>query len=748
MAESKSGEKRTFNITGMTCANCARNVERALNKVDGVSFAAVNLATQTAFVNLKKDIEQKDLERAVSRVGYGISYERVEDLDRKRYEAAKREVILAWIITLPLMVLMVLHMSGREIPGFAWMEIFGAGVVITVAGWRTFKSAWIAGLHAHTNMDTLVSAGSTASWVTTLLHILGLPIASFGTIGAMIVGLHVTGRFIESRLRDKASKAIKSLLHIQAREARVVSTEPTDSAPLDRAEQRRQEEKHAVTMPIEAVKEGFEVLVRPGERIPTDGEIVRGASAVDESMITGESIPVKKEIEDEVTGGSLNLTGSLRIRVTAVGKHTFLAQMIELIQEAQGAKIPIQALADRITKYFVPAIIVLAIVSGVSWYFLVEELGWFLSWAGGFLPWVIDARDPLTVGAFAFVTVIVIACPCALGLATPMALIAGTGRASRIGLIIRNAEAIQTAKDVGTVVMDKTGTLTEGDPKVVDHDLSPEDLAAVAAAEAQSNHPLARAVAAAGREAAEGDTERRAPDVESIEEVAGQGLHAVVDGTEYFIGRPDSSEPYTGQLTLARTVVEVKKRGDIIGFLAIEDPIREDTVAAIADLGRLGIRTVMATGDNEVTARAVAERANIAAEHVHASVRPEDKLSIIRDYQTEGSKVMMVGDGMNDAAALKGADIGVAVGSGTDLAIDNADIVIVKGGVSRIADAIRISRRTFSVIRQNLFWAFAYNVIAIPLAMSALLHPVIAEGAMALSSISVVLNSTRISASE
>jgi Cu+-exporting ATPase len=726
-----TGDERSFQITGMTCANCSRNVERALSKVAGVDFAAVNLATETAFVNLSRDLAQKELEAAVERAGYGVSYERVEDLDQQRYRAARRELLLSWSVTLPLMVLMILHMTGTRIPYFYWMELFGAAFVIVAAGWRTFRGAWIAGIHGHTNMDTLIVAGATASWATTALNLAGVSIASFGTIGAMIVALHVSGRFIESRLRDKASKAIKSLLRIQAREARILD-----------------ENDQLVTVPIEAVKAGFAVVVRPGERIPTDGEIKSGDSAVDESMISGESLPVKKQPKDAVTGGSLNLTGKLVIEATQVGQDTFLSQMIALIQEAQGAKIPIQALADRITRYFVPAIILLAVLSGVLWYLFVDRLAPLLDWAAAYLPWVVASRDPLTVGVFAFVTTIVIACPCALGLATPMALIAGTGRASRMGLIIRNAEAIQTAKEVGTVVMDKTGTLTAGQPQVVDHDLDGPTLAAVAALERQSNHPLAKAIsalaAAPGKPGGHAGSDERVADdaVENIEEIAGQGIFGKVGGDTYFVGRPQQAETYRHQLEKGRSVVEVKKNEVVVGYLAIADPLRPDSAQAVKQLKALGIEPVMASGDNEKTALAVAAQASI--DKVHAGIRPKQKLTLIRDYQSAGRKVVMIGDGMNDAAALKGADIGVAVGSGTDLAIDNADIVIVDGGVSKLVDAIHISRRTFTVIRQNLFWAFAYNVIAIPLAMAALLHPVIAEAAMAFSSISVVLNSSRI----
>lgn len=720
MAEGKpEGLKRSFRVSGMTCATCSRTVEKALRKTEGVSFAAVNLATETAFVVLDHDIPQENLEDAIRAVGYDVAYGTSEDIDRKRYEQSRRNLLTSWIVTGPLMALMLFHMAGSHVPGFLWMEIFGGAVVLFGAGRASLKGAWIALSHAHANMDVLVVLGSAAAWGTALLSAAGLPIVSFGALASMIMALHITGRAIESSLRDKAAKEIKGLLKLQAREALVLD-----------------ETGREIAVPIEAVKASAIVVCRPGDRIPVDGEIASGRSAVDESMITGESIPVPKGEGDPVTGGSLNLTGPLKIRVTRVGPDTFLAKMIELIQEAQGSKIPIQAFADRVTNAFVPAVAALALASGLFWAFGAGRFGGFLDKAAEILPWVTSVRDPLSLGVFAFITVIVIACPCALGLATPMALVAGTGQASRRGLVIRNAEAIQTASGIDIVVMDKTGTLTEGHPSVVEHDLDEGTLAAAASLERHSNHPLARAIAALAGPGG--------PEPGDVEETAGEGVRGTFGETELFVGRPLDPGRYAAQLERGRTVVEVRRGGEPAGFLSIEDPLREDSVEAVARLRSMGIRPVMATGDNERTARAVAQAVGI--EEVHAQIRPEGKLSLIHDFQALGGKVLMVGDGMNDAAALKGSDVGVAIGSGMDLAIDSADIVIVKGGISRIADAVSISRQTLSVIRQNLFWAFAYNFLAIPLAMAALLHPVIAESAMAFSSISVILNSMRIRA--
>ena len=717
MNETKDQQfKTSLTVTGMTCATCSRMVERSLKKVDGVVFAAVNLATETAFVVSERDIPREILETAVKNAGYSVSDERPEDLEKTRYRRIKKNVAVSWLVTAPLMALMVLHMLGRHVPFYHPLEFLGGALVIFWAGRDSLKGAWIALTHFHANMDVLVVAGSTAAWATSALAYFGLPVASFGAVGAMIMALHLTGRYIESHLRDKASKEIRSLLSIQAREARVLEADGRE-----------------LMIPIEAVKEEMVLLVKPGERIPADGALTEGATSVDESMITGESLPVAKGSGDDVTGGSLNLTGPFRMKTTRVGEDSFLAKMVSLIQEAQGAKVPIQAFADRVTNYFVPGVAALALVSAFFWYRGAERFGSFLDGAGQWIPWVTSVRDPLSLAVFAFITTIVIACPCALGLATPMALITGTGAASRKGLIIRNAEAIQTARDVSVVVLDKTGTITEGNPSVAETDLSADDLAAAASVEAFSNHPLAKAIASASDE--------RRP-VGGVEEITGEGVRGTVDGVEYFVGKPGDPARYDEHLSMGRTVVEVRRAGVLAGFLAVEDPLREDAVEGVKRLSAMGITCVMATGDNEKTARAVAARVGIG--EVHAGVRPDGKLDLVRQLQARGGKVLMTGDGMNDAAALKGADIGVAVGSGTDLAIDSADIVIVKGGISRLADAVAISRKTFTVIRQNLFWAFAYNVVAIPLAMAALLHPVIAEGAMAFSSISVILNSMRV----
>jgi len=710
-----SENKKSFSVTGMTCITCANTVENSLKKIEGVKFASVNLATESAFLISEKDISLEKIKKAVEETGYGISTEPAEDLEKKRYNLARKNLIFSWIITFPLSVLMIFNMIGYTVPYFVLIELIFGGIVIFYSGRETIKGAWIALTHFHTNMDTLIFIGSLACWITALLSSLGLSIISFGTIGTMIVTIHLTGRFIESHLRDKAAKEIKALIKLQAKEARVIFSDGES------------------TIPIEAVKVGFLVLVKPGERIPVEGKVEEGVSSVDESMITGESLPVSKNKGSKVTGGSLNLTGTFKVRVNKIGEESFLSQMIDLIKEAQGTKIPIQAIADRITLWFVPTIITLALVSGIIWYFQFNEFQGFLSYMRGLFPWILNTDSSVSFAVFAFISTIVIACPCALGLAIPMALVSGTGLAAKKGMIIRNAEAIQTSKDIKIVMMDKTGTITQGNPHIFSHSLSKEEMKIVAGIESNSNHPLAKAISS---------FQKSNIKLEKIEEISGEGVKAVVKGNEYFIGKPKSTEKYLGLLKEGKIVVEVYKNDINIGSISIEDPIREDSDKAVLKLKNLGIIPIMLSGDNLKTAQAIAHQVGI--KKVYAGVKPQDKLNIIREYQQKGSKILMVGDGINDAASLKGADIGVAIGEGTDLAIDSADIVIVKGGISRIVDSIEISRKTFQIIKQNLFWAFFYNSIVIPLAMAGLLHPAIAEGAMAISSITVILNSLRI----
>ncbi len=707
--------KINIQITGMSCVNCAMRVEENLRKVKGVKFASVNLATESAYVISQRELTIKEIKNAVESAGYGISEKRDEKSGLKRYKQAKQNMILSWIITFPLSVMMVFHMLGHTIPGFVLLEVISVALVVFYCGKATIKSAWIAFIHHHSNMDTLITIGSLTSWITAVLNYIGLPIMSFGTLGAMIIAIHLTGRFIESHLRDKAAKEIKALISLQAQEAIVVF------------------EKEEMKLPIAMIKKDQLIKVKPGERIPVDGIVAEGLSVVDESFISGEPVPKNKQKDDQVVGGSINLSGLLIVKATRIGEESFLSRMIQLIKEAQGTKVPIQALADKITNWFVPVIMALAIISAVFWYFNLNDYQTFLLKAKETFPWVLITENNDSFAVFVFISTIVIACPCALGLATPMALVTGSGLAAKKGLIIRNAEAIQTSKDVAYVLMDKTGTITYGHPSVIHHNLSQEEMNIVASIESNSHHPLAQAIA--------GNLKKNKK-VEHLKEIPGRGVTASFNGIEYFIGKPEEREEYLPYFKKGQTVVEILKDRFRIGFIVLADRIRDDSKKAIDHLKKLNITPIMVTGDHKLTARVVADEVGI--EKVYAGIKPEEKLEIVRKYQSSGKKVLMIGDGINDAASLKGADIGLAMEKGADLAIDSADIVIIREGIYGLIHSINISGRIFKVIKQNLFWAFLYNAMAIPMAMLGLLHPVIAEVAMAFSSITVILNSLRI----
>ena len=714
-------QKMSFRVTGMTCTTCSKIVERALSKVEGVSYASVNLATESVFVAADGSVTFEMLESAVEKSGYKILKEAPADIDDIKYREARKDLFFILLIGLPMSVLMFMHMAmGIHYHWYGIMEIVAGGIAIFWGGRKTLRGAWIAIAHAHTNMDTLIAISAVASWVTALMSYLGLDIPSFGTIGVMILMLHLTGRYIESHLRDKAAKQVRALMTLQPREARVVSDGMT------------------LMVPIEAVKPDTVIQVNPGERIPLDGVVEEGLSGVDESLLTGESQPAAKDVGSDVTGGAMNLSGVLLIRTTKVGEDTFLSKMLDLVREAQGSKVPLQDLADRITIKFVPAVISLAVISALMWFFFFDRLSLYVAPLAEYLPWPTAFSSAVSAAAYSFVATLVIACPCALGLATPLALVVSTGEASKNGLLIRNAEAIQTLHEVDHAILDKTGTLTAGEPEVLEWELEDEAVPYVFALESNSGHPVARSVVTTL-----GKREHDKP--ESVEEIPGEGVTGKWGDAEWFVGRPLNRSKWTARSALARSIVEVRKNGIPVGFFAISDPIREDSKEAVSTLAELGITTMMATGDGMDAALEIAGQAGI--ENVRWEVRPEDKLGIVREAQSKGRKVLMAGDGINDAAALKGAHVGVAMGGGMDLAVDSADIVILKGGISKIVSAVKISDKTWQVIRQNLFGAFFYNIIAIPLAMMGLLHPLAAELAMAASSITVILNSLRISGS-
>ncbi len=707
--------KVSFSVQGMTCATCVKNVERALKKLDGVKYVSVNLATEKAVLISQEAIPMNKIKKAVSDVGYKVSEEiPTEDLIEKRFKESRKDMYISVGITIPLMILMILNMSGLHIPFMLLIELIGGAATIFIPGRKTLKSAWIALSHLHTNMDTLVSLGAISAWATTVLAIIGLDILSFG------ITLNLVGRYIEARMKHSASREIKLLLSMKVDKANVIT------------------DQGVVELPIETVKIGDLILVRQGEKIPLDGTIVEGQASINESMISGEPLPVLKGEKDPVVSGTIVESGLLKIKVEKVGEDTFLNQMIKLVEEAQSSKVPIQALADRITLYFIPTVFSLAVLSGMLWFFQYETFQPFLINASNVIPWVLTGAGPLSTAIFSFVATLVIACPCALGLATPMALVAASSVSAKKGLIIKNGEAIQTAKDIDTILMDKTGTLTKGQPSVIEHNLDDETFLIISEIEKNSTHPLAKAIV----EYAQEHIKNQNVEIEGIEEITGKGIVGTYKNNEYYIGKPRDAKPYQEFMENAETVIEVSKNEKIVGYIRIADAIKSDAVEAIKKLKEMGMEPIMVTGDNENTARAVAKKVGI--DRVFANISPQNKVEIVRKYQIEGKKVGMIGDGINDAAALKSSDMGIAIGNGTDLAIESADVIISQGEISKVIDAIKISEITFKKIKQNLFWAFFYNIIAIPLAMIGILHPAIAEIAMLFSSINVIYNSSRI----
>ncbi len=747
-------------LEGMSCTACAETIQEALEALDGVEEASVNFSAETARVRHGPSVTPEQLVEAVADAGYEARVsgpDRTsageEDRQLEKMHQARAKMWWAWGLTAPIVLWMIPEMVFREWfahsllgpPAYDWGMVLLAGVVLFWPGLETMRSAWRSSLNLHPNMDVLIAMGAGASFVTGLFVLAGLPIFNYAGVGAMIMAFHLTGRYVENRAKGRASQAIKKLLDLQADTARVERNGETVEIPVDR------------------VEVGDVMIVKPGEKIPTDGEVLEGESGVDESMATGESMPVTKEPGDEVIGSTVNKQGHLKVRATGVGEDTFLAQVVELVQEAQGTKVPIQAFADRVTTYFVPTVLGLAVLTFAAW-MLWPAASSTVARNAEWIPWLdviwgqLPAGDPavwslsttFTMALFAAIAVLVIACPCALGLATPTALMVGTGMGAEQGILIRSGEAIQTAKDLDVVVLDKTGTLTEGEPRLTDvyvpDDRDDEALLADAAGlESMSEHPLGEAIVAGVRE--RGIEPNEAADFQSV---TGKGIHGTVRGETVVIGNdalmeqkgvaiPDdcteAAESYENE---AKTAMYVARGGSVVGVVAVADTLKKDAAESVAALREMGLEVAMLTGDNERTARSIAGQVGI--DRVLAEVLPDEKTDEIRRLQDEGLNVGMVGDGINDAPALTQANVGIAIGSGTDIAIESADITLVQGKLTALVRAIRLSRATFRKIRQNLMWAYGYNTVAIPAAILGLLHPVIAEIAMATSSISVVTN--------
>ncbi|MFC1593001.1 heavy metal translocating P-type ATPase [Candidatus Omnitrophota bacterium] len=740
-------KKSIFPVGGMTCASCVARVEEALSSVPGVISANVNLTSEKATVEFTEGTNIADLRRAVKEAGYGLGSEAetLEDVTiaaQQELRGVRNRLIFAATLAASIMALMwVPSFIGK--PYLLWLL---ATPVQFWAGWRFYRGAWGALMHKTADMNTLVAVGTSAAYFYSMIAVLspglfaaaGVEPGLYFDTSAMIITLILLGRFLETRARGQTSEAIKKLIGLNPKTALVI----------------RDGEERKIS--IEDVQVGDLILVRPGERVPVDGIVREGYSSIDESMITGESITVEKKVGDEVIGATINKTGSFKFEVTRVGKDTTLAQIIRLVDEAQGSKAPIQRLADVIASYFVPIVIGIAIITFIIWYF-----------AG--------PAPTLTFALLNFVAVLIIACPCALGLATPTAVIVGTGKGAEHGILIRSAETLEKSHKISAVLMDKTGTLTQGEPEVTDiiatTFASEEDILRLAAsAERGSEHPLGEAIVRAASE-----RELESSPASDFNAIPGHGVEASVEGRRLLLGNLklikdrglslNGLEEEANRLWVkGRTVMFLGVDSKVVGIIALADTLKPNAKEALEELHKMGIKTVMLTGDNRRTAEAIGRE--IGIDRVLAEVLPEHKAQEVKKLQGEGKVVAMVGDGINDAPALAQADVGIAIGTGTDVAMETGDITLISGDLTGITTAISLSKRTMRTIKQNLFWAFAYNTALIPVAAGVLylafgnssvpsglhfilgnygfLNPILAAAAMAASSITVVSNSLRL----
>ncbi|MGR5961375.1 heavy metal translocating P-type ATPase [Bacillus paranthracis] len=727
-------DKAEFTVSGMTCAACANRVEKRLNKLEGVNGATVNFALESATVDFNPDeINVNEMKSAITKLGYKLEVKSDEqdgstDHRLQEIERQKKKFIISFILSFPLLWAMVSHFSFTSfiyLPDMLmnpWVRLALATPVQFIIGGQFYVGAYKALRNKSANMDVLVALGTSVAY----FYSVYLSIQSIGSsehmtdlyfeTSAVLITLIILGKLFEAKAKGRSSEAIKKLMGLQAKTATVVR-DGTEMKIL-----------------IEEVVAGDIVYVKPGEKIPVDGEIVEGKSAIDESMLTGESIPVDKTIGDVVIGSTMNKNGFLKVKATKVGRDTALAQIIKVVEEAQGSKAPIQRVADQISGIFVPVVVVIAIITFAVWMIFVTP-GDF----GGALEKMI--------------AVLVIACPCALGLATPTSIMAGSGRSAEYGILFKGGEHLEATYRLDTVILDKTGTVTNGKPVLTDVIVADgfneeEILRLVGAAEKNSEHPLAEAIV-------EGIKEKKIdiPSSETFEAIPGFGIESVVEGKQLLIGTRRLMKKFNIDIEeVSKSMEELEREGktamliainkEYAGIVAVADTVKDTSKAAITRLKKMGLDVVMITGDNTQTAQAIAGQVGI--EHVIAEVLPEGKAEEVKKLQAQGKKVAMVGDGINDAPALATADIGMAIGTGTDVAMEAADITLIRGDLNSIADAIFMSKMTIRNIKQNLFWALAYNGLGIPIAAFGFLAPWVAGAAMAFSSVSVVLNALRL----
>ena len=738
--EEKSAEKVTLKIKGMSCTACAGIIEMTLNKMEGITSANINFPLEKITIEYDpKKARLIDMQKKVSDLGYELDLEENEDdddvdEDEIKMLKFKKTMMISLGLSSVIMVLMMIHMFVTSIPGYlpiiavlGFPIIFGTGLHVHIGSWKAIKNK-------SPNMDVLVTLGSLPPYIIGLMGLF-LPIQTFIEMATTIMSFHLIGKYLEVRAKGRASQAIKKLLQMGAKTAKIIVN------------------GDEIEVPVKDLQVGDIMVIRSGEKVPTDGVVVDGNGLLDESMATGESMPVKREIGSNVIGATINKQGFLKVKVTKVGKDTFLSQVIKMVEECQGSKVPIQEFADRITGYFVPAIIIITIATFISYNLFPQFHLGIIEWGAAFLPWVNPNLNPITLAFISATAVLVISCPCALGLGTPTALMVGSGIGAENGILIRNGEAIQTLKDVTAIAFDKTGTITKGKPGITDiitkNGISEDEfLYYTGTIENGSEHPLAYAVVERTKE-----KDLKLGNVEKFNSLVGYGVSGKVDEKDILIGNrklmdkngidfKEIEEDLVKFEEDAKTAVIVALNNKIIGIIAIADPIKEESARAIYELEKIGIKTVMITGDNKRTAEAIGRKAGIS--HIVSEILPGDKVAEIVKLQDKYKIVAMVGDGINDAPALKQANVGIAIGTGTDIAIEAADVTLVKGDLIKIISSIRLSKAIFRKIKENYFWAWFYNAIAIPVAVFGLLHPMIGAAAMASSSLNVVYNSLRL----